>query len=157
MPWNPWITVPFDATGTPDLSALAQVPPNAPGVYCIATRSSDGNYHSQYIGRSKNDIRGRLQAHLSPSDRHGNKVIQHLLEMKRDLPSSPPNALHISFITTPNHKLIESAYLDDANRPPANLVRARLPEPLRNRQDLRDPQPSNLIPPQTRPTPSRSI
>ncbi len=130
MSWSDWIECKFDSQGNLDTSPLtAQHVPTGSGIYAIATKTG-WQYNTHYVGRSGRSIRGRLQAHLSGN---GNKVIAAILRTKRDRPSDPTQALYVAYLETREHKLIEAAYLDanEKHRPMGNLVRARLPEGLR--------------------------
>lgn len=127
MPWQPWAECRFDKLGNLDLSPLSNIP-ESPGVYAIATRTGN-TYHTHYVGRSKNSVQGRLHNHLTGE---GNKVIQQLLEHKQANANAPLQALYVSYITTPDHKLVEATYIDAEDRPLGNINRARLPRNLRH-------------------------
>jgi len=135
MAWSNWIECRFDANGQLDTSNLRNAPSSG-GVYAIATKTG-WSYNTQYVGRSKNDIRGRLKAHLTLNDRYGNHVINSILVSKKDRPNQPLNALYFAFLETREHKLIEAAYIDANDRPVCNLIRARLPEGLREQDVFR--------------------
>ncbi|MFE1747112.1 GIY-YIG nuclease family protein [Coleofasciculus sp. H7-2] len=126
MAWSNWIECKFDSQGKLDTSRLWEAS-NSSGVYAIATKTGS-NYNTHYIGRSGRSIRGRLKAHLSGS---GNKVIAGILQNKKDRPSDPTQALYFAYLETKEHKLIEAAYIDASDRPLGNLIKARLPEGLR--------------------------
>jgi hypothetical protein len=134
MAWSNWLECKFDGNGNLDTSRLQGVPARA-GVYAIATKAG-GRYSTHYVGRSGRSMRGRLQAHLMG---RGNKVIAGVLQNKRARPSDPTQALYVAYLETREHKLVESAYLDAQDRPIANLIRARLPEGLREADVMRSP------------------
>jgi hypothetical protein len=129
MAWSNWVECPFDDSGNIDLSELSEAP-NSAGIYAIATKTG-WSYNTQYVGRSGISIRGRLQSHLSG---RGNRVIRGVLENKKDRPSDPTKALYFAFLETKEHKLIEAAYIDAEDRPVGNLIKARLPDGLRERE-----------------------
>jgi len=134
MAWSNWIECKFDAKGNLDTSRLGQVP-NGAGVYAIATKTG-WRYNTHYVGRSGRSMRGRLQRHLGGS---GNKVIAGLLRNKQERPSDPTQAVYVAYLETREHKLVEAAYLDAHDRPVANLIRARLPEGLREDAVMKSP------------------
>ncbi|BAZ06178.1 GIY-YIG nuclease family protein [Calothrix sp. NIES-3974] len=129
MGWSNWVECPFDGSGNIDLSGLGEAP-NSSGIYAIATKTG-WSYNTQYVGRSGRSIRGRLQNHLSG---RGNRVVRGILENKKERPSDPTQALYFAFLETREHKLIEAAYIDAEDRPVGNLIRARLPEGLRENE-----------------------
>lgn len=134
MAWSNWIECKFDAKGHLDTSRLGQVP-NRAGVYAIATKTG-WSYNTHYVGRSGRSMRGRLQRHLGGS---GNKVLARLLRNKRERPSDTTQAVYVAYLVTREHKLVEAAYLDAHDRPVANLIRARLPEGLREDAVMKSP------------------
>lgn len=129
MPWSHWTECKFSANGEIDKSRLREAP-DRPGIYAIATKVGYG-YSTKYIGRSKS-IRERLNRHFSGD---GNRVIKQLLLDKREggLSTRPLNALYFAYLETSEPKLLEAAYIDanELERPVLNLIRARLPEGLR--------------------------
>jgi len=129
MPWSNWYECRFNEKGELNIEPLKSNAPNGSGIYAIATKVGSG-YSTKYIGRSKNSIYGRLHKHLTGQ---GNKVIAGVLKNKKERPSDPTQALYFAFLETREHKLIEAAYIDGqgADKPIANLIRARLPEGLR--------------------------
>jgi hypothetical protein len=129
MGWSSWVECPFDDNGNIDLSKLSEAPRSS-GIYAIATKTG-WSYNTQYVGRSGRSIHGRLQSHLSG---RGNRVIRGVLENKKQRPSDPTQALYFAFLETREHKLIEAAYIDAEDRPIGNLIRARLPEGLREHE-----------------------
>jgi hypothetical protein len=129
MPWSDWFECRFYANGELDISQLSRAD-KAPGVYAIATKTGT-NYQTQYVGRSGRSIRDRLTAHLTGK---GNKVIASVLRSKKDRPSQPLQALYFAFLPTREHKLIEAAYIDANDRPVCNLIKARLPDGMRDVQ-----------------------
>jgi GIY-YIG catalytic domain len=126
MGWSIWVECPFDDNGILDKSNLREAPSSS-GIYAIATKT-DWSYNTQYVGRSGRSIRGRLDSHLSG---RGNRIVRGVLESKKDRPGDRPQALYFAFLETRDHKLIEAAYIDADDRPVGNLIRARLPEGLR--------------------------
>lgn len=132
MSWSNWIECKFDAKGNLDTEPLRHVP-NESGIYAIATKTG-WRYNTQYVGRSGRSMRGRLQAHLSE---RGNKVVAGLLRNKQQRPNDPTQALYVAYLPTREHKLIEAAYIDASDRPLGNLIRARLPEGLREEDVLK--------------------
>ncbi len=131
MSWSPWIECKFDDKGNLDTSPLRDVP-NGSGIYAIATKTG-WRYNTHYVGRSGRSMRGRLQSHLTE---RGNKVIAGVLRNKQR-PSDPTQALYVAYLQTREHKLIEAAYIDASDRPIGNLIRARLPEGLREEDVLK--------------------
>lgn len=134
MSWSHWIECKFDNKGKLDTSPLKNVP-NASGIYAIATKTG-GRYNTHYVGRSGRSMRGRLQSHLS---QQGNKVVAGVLRNKQQRPNDPTQALYVAYLPTREHKLVEAAYLDANDRPIANLIRARMPDGLREQEVLRSP------------------
>ncbi len=132
MSWSNWIECKFYANGELDTSKLSEAPRSA-GVYAIATKTGY-SYQTQYVGRSGGSIRDRLSAHLTLNPHKGNKVINDLLASKKDRPNQPLQALYFAFLQTREHKLVEAAYIDANDRPICNLIKARLPEGLREAQ-----------------------
>lgn len=126
MGWSNWVECNFDNEGNLDISRLREAP-NSAGVYAIATKTG-WSYNTHYVGRSGRSIRGRLQAHLSG---RSNRVIAGILQNKKERPSDPTQALYFAFFETNEHKLIEAAYIDASDRPLGNLIRAKLPDGLR--------------------------
>jgi hypothetical protein len=129
MTWSNWVECPFDDSGNIDLSKLSEAP-NSAGIYAIATKTG-WSYNTHYVGRSGRSIRGRVKSHLSGG---GNRVVRGVLENKKDRPSDPTKALYFAFLETSEHKLIEAAYIDAEDRPVGNLIKARLPEGLRENE-----------------------
>jgi GIY-YIG catalytic domain len=129
MGWSNWVECPFDDNGILDKSRLSEAP-NSAGIYAIATKTG-WSYNTHYVGRSGRSIRGRLNSHLSGG---GNRVVRGVLENKKDTKSDPTQSLYFAFLETREHKLIEAAYLDAEDRPIGNLIRARLPEGLRENE-----------------------
>lgn len=132
MSWSSWIECKFDDKGNLDTAPLSNVP-NGSGVYAIATKTGR-RYNTHYVGRSGRSMRGRLQAHLSGQ---GNRVVAGMLQNKRQRPSDPTQAVYVAYLPTRDHKLIEAAYIDATDRPLGNLIRARLPEGLREEDVLK--------------------
>ncbi len=131
MPWSSWTELSFDAKGKLNTAPLSRIP-NGSGIYAIATKTGRG-YNTHYVGRSKNNLRGRLQAHLSG---RGNKVIANLLKNKQERPTlDPTQVICVAYLATKEPKLLEAAYLDARDLPLGNLIRARLPQGLRE-QDV---------------------
>jgi hypothetical protein len=126
MSWHGWIKCKFDDQGELDTSPLRDVP-NEAGIYAIATETL-WSYQTHYIGRSGRSMRERLQRHLNGK---GNHVIAGVLANKRKTPSDPTAALFVAFFPTREHKLVEAAFIDAEDRPLGNLIRARLPQGLR--------------------------
>jgi len=126
MSWSNWTECKFDSQGNLDTAPLSQVP-NGAGIYAIATKTG-WRYNTHYVGRSGRSMRGRLQKHLTEK---GNKVVAGILRNKRQRPSDPTQALYVAYLPTREHKLVEAAYIDANDRPLGNLIRARLPEGLR--------------------------
>ena len=134
MAWSNWKECRFDAQGKLDTTPLINVP-NGAGVYAIATKTG-GRYNTHYVGRSGRSMRGRLKKHLTGE---GNKVIAGLLRNKKERPSDPTQAIYVAYLETREHKLVEAAYLDANDRPLGNLIRARLPEGLREDAVMKSP------------------
>lgn len=132
MTWSNWIECKFDSNGRLDTSPPRNVP-NGSGIYAIATKTG-WRYNTHYIGRSGRSMRGRLQSHLTE---RGNKVVAGILRNKQQRPSDPTQALYVVYLETREHKLIEAAYIDANDRPLGNLIRARLPEGLREEDVLK--------------------
>lgn len=135
MSWSNWIECKFDAQGKLDTAPLKDVPA-ASGIYAIATKTGR-QYNTQYVGRSGRSMKGRLQKHLTGV---GNKVVAGILRNKQQRPSDPTPALYVAYLPTREHKLVEAAYLDADDRPLGNLIRARLPEGLREDAVWRSPK-----------------
>ncbi|MGI0491366.1 GIY-YIG nuclease family protein [Alkalinema pantanalense CENA528] len=129
MPWSQYYECPFNDKGEIDMRPVEHHAPNRKGIYVIATKNGR-TYNPQYIGRSGSSIWKRLKAHFSGK---GNRVVASLLQAKRNgnYGGILPNALYFAFLETDEHKLIEAAYIDANDRPICNLIRARLPEGLR--------------------------
>ncbi|MFB2891640.1 GIY-YIG nuclease family protein [Aerosakkonemataceae cyanobacterium BLCC-F50] len=134
MAWSRWFECKFDEQGNLDTSAL-QKAPSSSGVYAIATKTG-WSYNTQYVGRSGRSIRNRLQSHLSG---RGNRVISSLLAQKKNRPQDRPDSLYFAFLETREHKLIEATYIDAEDRPVCNLIRASLPEGLREGDVMNSP------------------
>jgi len=66
-------------------------------------------------------------------------VVAGLLRNKQERPSDPTQAVYVAYLETREHKLVEAAYLDAHDRPVANLIRARLPEGLREDAVMKSP------------------
>lgn len=130
--WSTWIECPFNSDGTLNGDHLKSVP-NGAGVYAIATQTGSG-YNVQYVGRSGRSMRGRLESHLKG---RGNHVIASLLAQKRNRPQDRPNALYVAYLETKEHKLVEAAYIDASDRPICNLIKAKLPQGLREEDVFR--------------------
>jgi hypothetical protein len=126
MSWSNWNECRFNDKGDIDTSNLSNASPSS-GVYAIATKTGY-SYNTQYVGRSGRSIQSRLKAHLTGK---GNKVIASILQSKKDRPNQPLQALYFAYLETREHKLIEAAYIDANDRPVCNLIKARLPEGLR--------------------------
>jgi hypothetical protein len=129
MPWSSWYECRFDSKGELDMQPLKKNASSSTGIYAIATKFGSG-YSTKYIGRSGKDIYRRLYNHFTG---RGNKIIAGILRNKKERPSDPTQALYFAFLETKEHKLIEAAYIDGKNvdKPIGNLIRARLPEGLR--------------------------
>lgn len=132
MSWSNWIECKFDANGNLDTASLIDVP-NGSGIYAIATKTG-WRYNTHYVGRSGRSMRGRLQRHLTGN---GNKIVAGVLRNKQQRPNDPTQALYVAYLPTREHKLIEAAYIDANDRPIGNLIRARLPEGLREEEVLK--------------------
>jgi hypothetical protein len=129
MAWSRWQECKFNSKGEIDQTALRHAP-DRPGIYAIATKIGWG-YSTKYIGRSKT-IRSRLNRHFSGQ---GNRVIRSILDDKKagGNTTKPLQALYFAYLETSDPKLLEAAYIDTSDRPIANLIRANLPEGLRER------------------------
>lgn len=127
MGWSDWYECSFDSDGEIDTRSLDRYAPNSPGVYAIATKTGR-SYNTHYVGRSGRSIWKRLKAHFSGK---GNKVIAGILRNKKERPSDPTQALYFAFLETNEHKLIEATYIDAEDRPIGNLIKANLPEGLK--------------------------
>lgn len=134
MSWSNWIECKFEAQGKLDTTPLSNVP-NGSGIYAIATKTG-WRYNTHYVGRSGRSVRGRLQVHLGGGSK-ANKVIAGILRNKQQHHSDPTQALYVAYLPTQEHKLIEAAYIDAEDRPLGNLIRARLPEGLREEDVLK--------------------
>jgi hypothetical protein len=124
MSWSEWLKLPFNGDGTLNLQSLNRVP-DKPGVYAIGSDQQTGQYVTHYVGRSKN-IRERLRRHLTG---HGNSVIASQLALKRSVPLAPAK-ICVAYLETNEPKIVEAVYIDTADLPICNLIRARLPAGL---------------------------
>jgi hypothetical protein len=132
MAWSEWVECRFNSDGSLDTSGLREAPTSS-GVYAIATKTG-WSYNTHYVGRSGRSIYNRLQKHLTG---RGNKVIAGILSNKKERPSDPTQALYFAFLETSEHKLVEAAYIDASDRPIGNLIKAKLPDGLREEDVVR--------------------
>ena len=94
-------------------------------------------YLGERIGNRKHSggsIRSRLKSHLSGKS---NKVIASLLSQKKNRPQDRPESLYFAFLQTREDKWIEAAYIDANDRPFCNIIRAHLPQGLREKDVIK--------------------
>jgi hypothetical protein len=135
--WTQWIRCKVNQRGEVDTSGLCGSALNTSGIYAIATHTSrvwGGSYHIHYVGRTRGKMRDRLKNHLH-LHRNGSKQIRAILLQKRDIPSSPLNALYVACFPTKEHKLLEKARIQSID-PLLNLRGGRDLPPGLTHQDI---------------------
>lgn len=104
MGWSQWLKFHVEDNGKVDTTNLYQIPQTG-GVYAIATRAF-GGMQIHYVGRSKNNMKGRLRSHFGMY-KNGSEQIRVLLLAKKDNSNMPINGFYVTFLPTKGHKILE--------------------------------------------------